>query len=152
MRKILAFFLVIFAISFPFSSNAQCSKMAKSAIKNLFPFRSNGQLNIMVLSEGEIVELNIVFSGGIKYRILSKGGVGIGDLAIKIYDRKHVLVYDNADHSMAQVWDFKNKTTQNFTIEVKFPVGDDGYNTVTGRGCVALAVGYLQDISSKNNK
>ena len=152
MRIILAFFLVVFAISFPFPSNAQCEKMAKSTIKNLFPFRFNGQLNSMVLSEGEIAELNIVFSGGIKYRILSKGGIGIGDLAIRIYDRKHVLVYDNADHSMAQIWDFENKATQNFTIEVKFPIGDEGYNAVTGRGCVAIAIGYLQDVSSENNK
>ena len=152
MKNILVFFLIVFAISFPCSSNAQCAKAAKSAIKNLFPFRSNSQLNIMVLSEGEIAELNIVFSGGVKYRILAKGGIGIGDLAIKIYDRAHVLVYDNADHSMTQVWDFENKTTQKFTIEVKFPVGDEGYNTVTGRGCVVLAVGYLQNVSSKNNK
>ena len=71
-----------------------------------------------------------------------KGGVGIGDLFIKIYDRKHVLVYDNA---MAQVWDFENKATQNFTLIVKFPIEVEEYNNVTGRGCIALVIGYLQN-------
>ena len=132
-------------MSIPFNSKGQCKRMAKRAVKDLVPFRFNGQLSSVVLSEGESAELNIVFSGGKKYRILSKGGKGIGDLAIKIYDRKKVLVYDNADHAMAQVWDFENKATQNFTIEVKFPIGDEGYNDVTGRGCVALVIGYLQN-------
>jgi hypothetical protein len=145
MKKTVSFFLIILAMSIPFSSNAQCKRMAKRAVKDLVPFRFNGQLSSVVLSEGESAELNIVFSGGKKYRILSKGGRGIGALAIKIYDRKKVLVYDNADHAMAQVWDFENKATQNFTIEVKFPITDEGYNDVTAGGCVAIVIGVLQN-------
>jgi hypothetical protein len=145
MNKLLSFCLIIFVMSISLDSNAQCKRMAKRATKDLAPFRFNGQLSSVVLSEGESAELNIVFSGGKKYRILTKGGKGIGDLAIKIYDRQHVLVYDNSEHEMSQVWDFENQATQNFTIEVRFPVGDEGYNDVTGRGCVALVIGFLQN-------
>ncbi len=145
MKRSLSLFLIIFSISMPFTSASQCEKIAKSAIKDLFPFRFNGQLSNVVLSEGESVKLNIVFSGGTKYRILSKGGVGIGDLSIKIYDRKDVLVYDNADHAMAQVWDFENKATQNFTLIVNFPIEVEEYNNITGKGCIALVIGYLQN-------
>lgn len=122
---------------------ASCKIMAKRSIKKLAPFRFNGQLNSVILAEGESAELNMVFRGGKKYRVLAKGGRGIGKLEIRIYDRTKKLVFDNQDHAMAQLWDFENSATQNFTIEVKFPTGDEGYNDVTGRGCVALVVGFL---------
>lgn len=73
MKISLSFFLIIFLISIPFTSTSQCERIAKSAIKDLFPFRFNGQLSNVVLSEVESAKLNIVFSGGTKYRILSKG-------------------------------------------------------------------------------
>lgn len=139
------FLLIILVSLFSFDGAAQCRRMAKKSIKELAPFRFNGQLNSVILAEGESAELNMVLRGGKKYRILAKGGRGIGKLSFKIYDRNKKIVFDNSDHAMAQVWDFKNGATQNFTIEVKFPIGDEGYNDVTGRGCVALVVGFLDD-------
>lgn len=144
MRKTLSICFLIVALSISVEGNAQCKHMAKQTIKSLTPFRFNGQLSSMILSEGESVELNIVFTGGKKYRVLTQGGRGIGKLALKIYDRNHKLVFDNTEHEMAQMWDFDNQVTQKFTIEIRFPMSDEGYNDVTGRGCVALVVGYLK--------
>lgn len=145
MKKFLALLLFALVFSIAQDGDAQCRRMAKKTIKELAPFRFNGQLNSVILAEGESAELNIVFRGGKKYRVLTKGGRGIGKLGFKIYDREKKLVFDNEDHAMAQMWDFENEATQNFTIEVKFPIGDEGYNDVTGRGCVALVVGFLDN-------
>jgi hypothetical protein len=144
MKKTIAFLVLLMSV-LSFDASAQCRRMAKKTVKELAPFRFNGQLNSVVLAEGESAELNMVLRGGKKYRILTKGGRGIGKLSFVIYDRNKKVVFDNADHAMAQVWDFKNSATQNFTVEVKFPIGDEGYNDVTGRGCVALVVGFLDD-------
>lgn len=145
MKKLISFCFLVLALTISSGVHAQCKRMAKKTVKSLAPFRFNGQLSSVILSEGESAELNIVFTGGKKYRILTQGGRGIGKLALKIYDRNRKLVFDNSDHEMAQMWDFENQATQNFTIEVQFPIGDEGYNDVTGRGCVALVVGFLKN-------
>lgn len=145
MKKAISLILFVLVFGISTDGDAQCRRMAKKTIKELAPFRFNGQLNSVILAEGESAELNIVFRGGKKYRVLTRGGRGIGKLGFKIYDREKKLVFDNEDHAMTQMWDFENEATQNFTIEVKFPMGDEGYNDVTGRGCVALVVGFLDN-------
>lgn len=121
--------------------------MAKKTLKGLDPFRFNGTLNKVLLSEGESAEVNIVLRGGKKYRILLNGGRTTLKLNFKIYDRHQTLVFDNAKHDMAQVWDFKIAATQQYSVVVTYPEGKQGYNDTSMRGCVALAVGFLDDNS-----
>lgn len=119
--------------------------MAKKSIKDLAPFRFNGTLNKVMLSEGESAELSLVLRGGKKYRILLNGGRTSGKLSFKIYDKFQSLVFDNSKHDMAQSWDFNIGATQEYHIVVSYPSGDEGYNDTTMRGCVALAVGFLDN-------
>ena len=123
---------------------AHCKRMAIACAKELTPFRFNGQLNQVVLTEGESAELNMIFQGGKKYRISACGGRFVKNLGLKLFDRNKQLIFDNADHNNAQYWDFENGATQNMTIEVKYPEGNEGYNDVTAGGCVALVVGFLE--------
>jgi len=112
-------------------------------VKNLEPFRFNGSLNKVLLSRGESAELSLILRGGKKYRILVDGGNVMGVLSFKIYDRHKTLVFDNSKHDMAQYWDFNIGATQEYHIVVTYPVSNEGYNDITTRGCVALAVGFL---------
>ena len=120
--------------------------MAKKSIKELAPFRFNGSLNKVLLAEGESAELSLVLRGGKKYRILlNGGGKAAGKLSFKIYDRFQSLVFDNAKHDMAQSWDFNIGATQEYHVVVAYPSGNEGYNDTSMRGCVALAVGFLDN-------
>lgn len=94
------------------------------------------------MAAGESAELSMILRGGKKYRILVKGS--FSDMEIQIYDRLHTLVYDNTKHDMAQLWDFNIKATQEYHIVVTAPF-DDGYSDGASRGCVALAVGFLDN-------
>ena len=120
--------------------------MAKKSIKELAPFRFNGSLNKVLLAEGESAELSLVLRGGKKYRILlNGGGKAAGKLSFKIYDRFQSLVFDNGKHDMAQSWDFNIGATQEYHVVVSYPSGNEGYNDTSMRGCVALAVGFLDN-------
>lgn len=145
MRKYTAI-LFAFVLMTSIAGAQNCNRMAKKSVKELTPFRFNGTLNKVMLSEGESAELSIVLRGGKKYRILLNGaGRSSGKLRFKIYDRHQSLVFDNAKHDMAQAWDFNIGATQEYHIEVIYPSGDEGYNDTTMRGCVALAVGFLDN-------
>ena len=122
-----------------------CNRMAKKTLKELDPFRFNGTLNKVLLSEGESAELSLVLRGGKKYRILLSGGRTVTKLGFKIYDQHQTLVFDNSKHDMAQSWDFKIGATQEYFVVVSYPEGKEGYNDTSMRGCVALAVGFLDD-------
>lgn len=143
MKKTLA--ILIFC-GFAFCAPAQnCNRLAKRSVKNLEPFRFNGSLNKVLLSRGESAELSLILRGGKKYRILVDGGNVMGPLSFKIYDRHQTLVFDNSKHDMAQYWDFNIGATQEYHIVVTYPISDEGYSDITTRGCVALAVGFLDN-------
>ncbi len=141
MKKV---FAILILYGFTFCAQAQnCNRLAKRSVKNLEPFRFNGSLNKVLLSRGESAELSLILRGGKKYRILVDGGNVMGVLSFKIYDRHKTLVFDNSKHDMAQYWDFNIGATQEYHIVVTYPISNEGYNDVTTRGCVALAVGFL---------
>ena len=143
MKKTLA---ILILCGFVFCAPAQnCNRLAKRSIKNLEPFRFNGSLNKVLLSRGESAELSLILRGGKKYRILVDGGSVMGALSFKIYDRHQTLVFDNSKHDMAQYWDFSIGATQEYHIVVTYPISDKGYSDITTRGCVALAVGFLDN-------
>jgi len=142
LRNLIILTLILTSL---FTGAQNCNRMAKKSVKDLAPFRFNGTLHKVQLSEGESAEVSLVLRGGKKYRILLNGGRASGKLNFKIYDRHQALVFDNAKHDNAQSWDFKIKATQEYHLVVTYPSGDEGYNDTTMRGCVALAVGFLDD-------
>ena len=143
MKKV---FAILILYGFTFCAQAQnCNRLAKRSVKNLEPFRFNGSLNKVLLSRGESAELSLILRGGKKYRILVDGGNVMGVLSFKIYDRHKTLVFDNSKHDMAQYWDFNIGATQEYHVVVTYPFSNEGYNDVITRGCVALAVGFLDN-------
>lgn len=143
MRTLKLTYCLAFLLLISNGINSQtCNRLAKKSVKSLAPFRSNGNLNKVLLAEGESAELSMILRGGKKYRILVKGSFDA--MEIQIYDRLHTLVYDNTKHDMAQLWDFKINATQEYHIVVTAPF-DNGYSDGASRGCVALAVGFLDN-------
>lgn len=142
MRYILLSIALILSLQL---GSQTCNRLARKSVKEIAPFKFNGQLNKVVLSAGESAELSVVLKSNKKYRILVSGGRLVGDLNFKLYDRNKKLVFDNAKHDMAQSWDFIIQATQQYFIEVTYPGSDDGYKDYTNRGCVALVIGSLDN-------
>lgn len=122
-----------------------CNRLARKSVKDIAPFKFTGQLSKVMLSEGESAELSVIFKSDKKYRVLVNGGRLVSTLNFKLYDRNKKLVFDNAQHDMAQYWDFTVVGTQNYFIEVTYPSSSDGYKDYTNRGCVALVIGSLDN-------
>ncbi len=108
---------------------------------NIQPFTQNGQMNSSILSSGQSTELKLAFSSGQDYRILVCSEEILGEVTFRVKDNAGKIIFDSKDNDYPNFWDFKVKSTQQFTVVVTVPVSDSP-SSVPPSGCVSIIVGF----------
>ncbi|MDP4209614.1 MAG: hypothetical protein Q8928_12445 [Bacteroidota bacterium] len=144
MKKILsllALTLIISAASF--TASAQCKGFAKKVCKlDLIPYIHDGNYHAAILTEGEEAELYKTFYADQEYRIAICVVDAFPQIEFKIYDSNRKLIYNNRDHHMSRIWDFKPEASQQLKIVVKVPAsGSKKSDSEVISGCVAIMFG-----------
>ena len=142
-------FTALFIISFTFllttQINAQCKGFAKKMCKpELIPYIHDGNYNAAILTEGEEAELYKTFFSDQEYRLAVCAAPNIEPIEFKVVDANRKVLYNNKDHDMSKVWDFKLESSQQLKIIVKVPVSSDGEKMDPESGCVAIMFGFKE--------
>lgn len=145
MKRILPVVVVLFIlVTVNFSANAQCKGFAKKICKlELIPYIHDGNYHAAILNEGEEAELYKTFYDGQQYRIAVCGSDAFPNIEFKVVDANKNVLYDNKDHNMSKIWDFKLESSQQLKIIVKVPVANPNKpQTDILSGCVAIMFGF----------
>ncbi len=144
MKKILPVVVFLFLITVNFSANGQCKSFAKKICKlELIPYIHDGNYHAAVLTEGEEAELYKTFYEGQEYRIAVCGSEVFANVEFKVIDANKKVLYNNRDHGMSKIWDFKLESSQQLKIVVKVPVSSATKpETEIVSGCVAIMFGF----------
>ena len=137
-------FCIIILLSIVLTVNAytQCISYARGIAKpKLAPFIHDGNYNATFIEEGESAELYKTFFSGQEYRLVFDAVENLPkNVRIRILDEQKNIIFDNADHNYAYVWDFESQTTETLTIHIKIPENNPENDTFVG-GCVAILFG-----------
>ncbi len=133
-------------LSFPFSGlKAQCNTFVKKkCLPNIQPFTSNGQMNTSTLSAGQSATMSLTFYSGQDYRLLICSQDILGEVTFKVIDVNKKVIFDSKENNAPDFWDFKVKSTQQFTVEVDVPPSEST-NSIVPSGCVSVMVGFKKD-------
>ena len=124
---------------------AQCNAFVKKkCMPKIQPFTNNGQMNTSTLTSGQSSSLNMTFYSGQDYRILVCSQEVLGTVTFKILDMSKKVIFDSKENDSPDFWDFKVKSTQQFTVEVSVPPSDSP-SSVAPSGCVSVMVGFKKD-------
>ena len=128
------------------NSNAQCIGFARSMAKpKLVPYIHDGNYNATFIEEGESAELYKTFFKGQEYRMVFDAVENLPrNVRIRILDAQRNIIFDNADHNYAYVWDFESKTNETLTIHIKVPESNPENDTLIG-GCIAVLFGVKSE-------
>lgn len=145
MKKIFPVVAVLlFLITVNFSASGQCKSFAKKICKlELIPYIHDGNYTAAILTEGEEADLYKTFYEGQEYRIAICGSEALPNIEFKVIDANKKVLYNNRDHGMVKVWDFKVESSQQLKIVVKVPVSSASKpETELISGCVAIMFGF----------
>src|SRR5688572_26458984 len=124
---------------------AQCNNFVKKKCNpKIQPFTSNGQMNTTVLSSGQSSSLNMTCYSGQAYRVLVCSESALGTPTFKVMDKSRKVLFDSKANDSPDFWDFKAKSTQEFTVEVTVPPSEST-SSVLPSGCVSVMVGFKKD-------
>jgi hypothetical protein len=142
--KLISLFRLLFLPLFLFlmmgSAFGQCISFARNIAKPLLQeYIHDGNYNATYMEEGESAELYKTFFEGEEYRLVEAAVDSLPQLHIRLLDDQRNVVFDNANHDFAQVWDFKAETTGTLIVYIKIPENDAGSH-ITG-GCIAILFG-----------
>jgi hypothetical protein len=108
----------------------------------LIPYIHDGNYHAAILTEGEEAELYKTFYSGQEYRIAVCGGPeSIPDVEFQIIDAYKNVLYDNRQHNLSRIWDFKLESSQQLKIAVKVPKSTT-VSEYPASGCVAIMFGF----------
>ena len=145
--KILKFCAIIF-LFFILATNiyAQCIGFARSIAKpKLAPFIHDGNYNATFIEEGESAELYKTFFKGQEYRLVFDAVENLPkNIRIRILNEQRHIIFDNADHNYAYIWDFESQTTETLTIHIKIPESNTESDTLVG-GCMSILFGVKSE-------
>ena len=145
MKKFLpyiAIITVLFALNS--SVNAQCKGFAKKLCKlELTGYIHDGNYHAAILTEGEEAELYKTFYSGQSYRLAICGSEALPAIEFQVIDAYKNVLYDNKQHNMSGVWDFKLESSQQLKIVVKVPVASQK-SEFPNSGCVAIMFGFQE--------
>jgi len=121
--------------------NAQCLSFAKSIAKpKLEPYTHDGNFNATIIEEGESAELNKTFFSGEEYRLVLAAMDALPkNIRIRVLNQQRKVIFDNADHDYAYIWDFKAESTESLIVHIKVP--EDVDSDVIKGGCIAIMFG-----------
>lgn len=145
---VIYFFLFIAFIVPVNNAQAQCISFARNIAKpQLAPFIHDGNYNATYMEEGESAELYKTFFAGEEYRLVVATVESLPKLRIRILDDQRNVIFDNADHQFAQVWDFEAKSSGTMIVYINVP-DTKQKSTVLG-GCVAILFGVKANNTKK---
>ena len=132
MKKII--FTLIIVLSFGNITNAQTDSTGFSCEQHLpFPYVSDGQQYVTLVTKEQAAEFNVTFYEGTTYRIVACSGESDGNLLFTLYDKERNQLFASSDFDNTPYWDFKFETTMECFIEAKLkPDGeqDSGFAIV----------------------
>lgn len=144
MKKILPVVVLFLSlISISFSANSQCKSFAKKVCKlELIPYIHDGNYDASLLTEGEEADLYKTFYEGQEYRIAICGSEALPNIEFKVIDSNKKVLYNNREHGMVKIWDFKLESSQQLRIVVKVPISSATKpETELATGCVSIMFG-----------
>ncbi|MCA1762205.1 MAG: hypothetical protein ABR574_02510 [Cryomorphaceae bacterium] len=98
------------------------------------------------LFPGDVAEVKMTFYGGEDYRLLICSPPILGELVFQISDTEGNLLFDNAEHEMANHFDFQPAGTQDFIVKVVVP--SENSSAIDPQGCVAIISGKKMEASN----
>ena len=145
MKRILSvLFIVSLAVILTPEINAQCKGFAKKMCKlELIPYIHDGNYNAAILTEGEEAELYKTFFSDQEYRLAVCAADNLDPIEFKVIDANRKVLYNNKDHKMSKIWDFKLESSQQLKIVVKVPV-KEGESMDPTSGCVSIMFGFKE--------
>ncbi len=145
MKKFLPFIIILAALLFTNTRvNAQCKGFAKKLCKlELTGYIHDGNYHAAILTEGEEAELYKTFYSGQNYRLAICGSETLPPIEFQVVDAYKNVLYDNKQHNMARIWDFKLESSQQLKIVVKVPVPAQK-SEFPNSGCVAIMFGFQE--------
>jgi hypothetical protein len=124
--------------------NAQCKGFAKKLCKlELQGYIHDGNYHAAILTEGEEAELYKTFYSGQNYRLAICGSEALPAIEYQVVDAYKNVLFDNKDHDMSSVWDFKLESSQQLKVVVKVPVSAQK-SEFPNSGCVAIMFGFQE--------
>jgi hypothetical protein len=124
-----------------YTVDAQCRSFAKNSCETqLEGYMVSGRMYGGFVTQGQEMELNVVLNGGQKYRLVNCSKPDLGKVQVQLLDSEGNIIFDNADHDMAQNWDFDVKSTQEFKIRTIVP-GATKSTSSSVRDCSILILG-----------
>ncbi|GAO28654.1 hypothetical protein [Geofilum rubicundum] len=136
--RLILFFLFLFLMMG--SVSGQCISFARNIAKPLLEdYIHDGNYNATYMEEGESAELYKTFFQDEEYRLVVSGVESLPQIHIRLLDDQRNVIFDNANHDFAQVWDFKAETTGTLIVYLKIPDSEEG-TQITG-GCIAILFG-----------
>jgi hypothetical protein len=137
--------LAILATFISINISAQCKGFAKKVGKiELFPYIHDGNFQAAILTEGEEAELYKTCYTGQQYRIAVCGSENLGNIEFKIVDANRTVLFDNTQHNMVKIWDFKLEASQQLKVIVKVPASQKKSEADVNSGCVSIMFGFKQ--------
>lgn len=145
-KKLPVFVIAILVSALSVNVSAQCKGFAKKICKQeLIPYIHDGNYHAAILTEGEEAEIYKTFYAGQEYRIAICGSANLPQIEFKVYDSNRNVLYDNKEHNLSSIWDFKPESSQQLKIVVKVPASAEKKSDADiVSGCVAIMFGFKE--------
>lgn len=141
MKKLLLLVCLLAAYTI---APSQCKSFTKNnCLHALNPFISNGQLNAAKLAPGESAELQVSFSEGLKYRLLTCSSELLGEVRLTVFDKNKKKLFSDVVKENVTYWDFKAETSQELFVKIEVPKSESE-NDLVGLGCVTMLIGFQE--------
>ncbi len=102
-----------------------------------YPYISDGQQYLALLTQGQTAEFHITFYEGATYRIIACSEPKDNSLKFRVYDKYRNEIFSNENYDLSTYWDFKFNSTINCIIEAELPDNKQS-------GFAVLMIGFKQ--------
>jgi hypothetical protein len=144
---------LLFTVVASINANAQCKGFAKKMCKiELVPYIHDGNYHADVFSEGEEADMYKTCFAGVEYRLVVCTSDELPAVEFKVYDANKKVIFNNKDHNMTRVFNFKSESSQQIRIWVKVPAGAKKSEGEIKSGCVAIMVGFKDNSGASKEK
>lgn len=139
--KNLSILFLLFALTSPIFSSAQCKGFAKKkCIPLLEDYVPAENYNSLQMVEGEEAELYLVFVENNDYRIAVCSHPILGEVNFRFQTEKGQLIYDSIENDGNNIFDFSTISTEKLHLIISVPELENSSDMVHP-GCVTIMVG-----------
>lgn len=136
-----AYILMILLCIYQFT-NAQCDALGNECAPNIDPYICT-EYNNVVISEGQVAEFVTTFYAGEKYKIVTCGRDGLGNVNFKLLNTDRTVLFDNTTKNNAPIWEFEFNSTNNYIIQAELSTNTQKGSTSSDRkGCIVILIGF----------